>query len=271
MNDSHVDHSHIPQVVITRPHDQSEQFEKLLTVEGLRAKTFPTITIEPLALNHHLEVVLDRIGAGDFLWIIFSSANAVRTLAHALQTRGIAGIPKGTRVASQGPRTAEAVRVLLNRSSDLVPQVSVAENFAHELRERIPSGSSVVLPSAERTRGVIDSTLDAAGIAVTHLPLYRTIPARYDVGLSSQLQQVLAHDPLVALFSPSAVEGLCALLSANLEEMRDRFRRLRCASIGPITSRAIRDIGGFVAVEARDHTDEGLCRAVVEYVRGAPK
>ena len=39
--------------------------------------------------------------------------------------------------------------------------------------------------------------------------------------------------------------------------------RVRVASIGPVTSRQLRDLGVRVEVEARDHTIQGLIQAMI--------
>ena len=264
---------HPSTVVITRPPDQAEHFERLLLAAQIPVRLLPTITIEPLVLNHHQEIILDRLLAGDFHWLIFSSANAVRALAAAVDGRG--DIPKLVRCAAQGPKTAEAVKQHLRRSCDLVPQISVAEPFAEELRRTIPVGSTVLLPSAERTRGVLDSTLDKAGIQVTHLPLYRTVPAPYEAELSKRLLDQVQQGAIVSVFSPSAVEGVANLLDCfdkaavtkepGVEKVgRSIMNTVRFATIGPITTRAVVERGGRVVVEASDHTDEGLIRAIIQ-------
>jgi len=53
---------------------------------------------------------------------------------------------------------------------------------------------------------------------------------------------------------------LCALKAAGKAPL---FRTLKFASIGPVTSQAVRDRGGRVAVEAATSTIEGLIAALV--------
>ena len=61
----------------------------------------------------------------------------------------------------------------------------------------------------------------------------------------------------IAFTSSSTVENFHALFGA------ERLKGVRVASIGPITSATARKLGIEVAVEAADHTAEGLVEAIL--------
>jgi uroporphyrinogen III methyltransferase/synthase len=63
--------------------------------------------------------------------------------------------------------------------------------------------------------------------------------------------------------SASTFTNFGQLLGDRAAEM---LRGLKLASIGPITSRAMRSAGYEPTVEARRHTTEGLADAITEYV-----
>ena len=85
---------------------------------------------------------------------------------------------------------------------------------------------------------------------------YRTVPETRDTsGAQRQLAQNGAD--LITFTSSSTVENFVALGLPWPKEMR-------VASIGPITSKTIRDQGLNVDVEARRHDIDGLVQAIRE-------
>jgi uroporphyrinogen III methyltransferase/synthase len=67
----------------------------------------------------------------------------------------------------------------------------------------------------------------------------------------------------VTVTSASCVDHLFDALRAEGKERL--FKRLRFASIGPVTSAAVRAHGGHVAVEANASTIEGLVEALLRH------
>ena len=85
---------------------------------------------------------------------------------------------------------------------------------------------------------------------------YRTVPETRDIrGAQSQLAQGGAD--LITFTSSSTVENFVGLGLPWPEGMR-------IASIGPITSKTVRDQGLKVDVEARRHDIDGLVQAIKE-------
>ena len=85
---------------------------------------------------------------------------------------------------------------------------------------------------------------------------YRTVPETRQIsGAQRQLSQEGAD--LITFTSSSTVENFLALGLPWPKGMR-------IASIGPITSKTVRDQGLNVDIEARRHDIEGLVRAIRE-------
>ena len=86
---------------------------------------------------------------------------------------------------------------------------------------------------------------------------YRTVPETRDIsGAQRQLAQSGAD--LITFTSSSTVENFLALGLPWPKGMR-------IASIGPITSKTVRDNGLTVDVEARRHDIDGLVQAISEF------
>ena len=77
-------------------------------------------------------------------------------------------------------------------------------------------------------------------------------------GAAAQLTETGAN--WITFTSGSTVEHFHARF--NLPELVKRFPKMRLASIGPETSKALAALGQQAAVEAKPHTVEGLIKAL---------
>jgi len=110
---------------------------------------------------------------------------------------------------------------------------------------------------AEKARDTLPKELSAMGAIVDEGFAYRTVPETRD---RSGARRQLAHDgaDLITFTSSSTVENFLALGLPWPKGMR-------IASIGPITSKTVRDQGLKVDVEARRHDIDGLVQAISEF------
>jgi len=114
----------------------------------------------------------------------------------------------------------------------------------------------ILVVRAEKARDVLPKELSAAGAIVDEAVAYRTVPETRDIrGAQRQLAQDGAD--LITFTSSSTVENFVAIGLPWPKGMR-------VASIGPITSKTIRDNGLNVDVEARRHDIDGLIQAIRE-------
>jgi uroporphyrinogen III methyltransferase/synthase len=114
----------------------------------------------------------------------------------------------------------------------------------------------ILLVRAEKARDTLPKELSAMGAIVDEAVAYRTVPETRDTnGARRQLMQDGAD--LITFTSSSTVENFLALGLPWPKGMR-------IASIGPITSKTVRDQGLKVDVEARRHDINGLVQAIRE-------
>lgn len=235
-------------VVLTRPRDQAPALAARLAELGANVVELPTIQIEPPASWGPLDAALKRLESFD--WLIFTSANGVRFFlerldASARDLRAVRG-----RICAIGPATAAALAAL-HLKVDLMPEEYVAESVVQAF-ERIPlEGARILLPRAAVARDLIPKELEKFGARVSVVEAYRTVPAA-GVAWPADL-----HPDWVLFTSSSTVENFVALFGAG------RLRNARVASIGPVTSATARRLGVEVAVEAAQHTTEGLVDALL--------
>jgi uroporphyrinogen III methyltransferase/synthase len=237
-------------VVVTRPREQAAPFAALLERHGARVVVFPTIVTRPAD-----PAALDRAIAAleTYAWVVFPSANAVRFVRDRLAAAGRHGMPAGVRVAAVGSATAalleqHGIRV------DAVPEEFVGTAVPPALGDL--RGRRVLLPRADIGRAETVAALEAAGARVEAVTVYHTVPAEPDpAGLAALERGVDA----VTFTSPSTFTNFRQLLGDRAAAL---LGRAVIASIGPVTSAAIRDAGLPVHVEPAEHTTAALAAAL---------
>jgi uroporphyrinogen-III synthase len=199
--------------------------------------------------------------AGDFDWLVVTSANAVRMMDERLTALGLGAQSLAhMRCAAVGPSTAEVLREL-GLAVDVVPERYVGEALADALADRV-RGQRVLLVRAAAARDVVPDALLAAGATLTVVDAYRTVVPADAVG---RARAVFSDEPLpdaVVFTSGSTVTHL-------LDVLRDAGlacpREVACVSIGPVTSAAVRDAGLVVAAEAETASLDALVDACVRF------
>lgn len=235
-------------VVVTRAVHQAEELAAPLRELGAEAILVPVIGMAPPADLEPLKQAAVRT----YDWIIFTSANAVAAFAEYVRD------PQGltSRIAVVGASTQRAARQRGFRVS-LVPEEYVAESLLAALaNEKLP-GRRILIPSADDARDVLPGGLRERGADVDVVVAYRNILPE-EVKL---LAQSVFREPFpdwVTFASPSAVKNLASIAGVAA------LGRVRIASIGPVTSAAVRKLGLPVAAEARVHSTEGLIEALCE-------
>ena len=241
-------------VAITRAVQQAGELHARLAELGAEVLEQPAIEIYPVEDPAPFDNILkDRLRAFD--WIIFSSANGVekffeRLFALGRDARGLSDV----KLAVIGPGTAQKLREY-HLLADLVPTEYRAEALAAEL---VPgaAGKAFLLIRASRGREVLADELLKAGGYVEQVVAYES-------------QDVTEGDPRVAqLLSTGQLDWLTVTSSAIARSLvnlfGDELRQTKLASISPITSATLRELGFEPAAEAREYTMEGVVRAIVE-------
>ncbi|HWB11990.1 MAG TPA: uroporphyrinogen-III C-methyltransferase [Pirellulales bacterium] len=241
-------------VVVTRPAGQCEPLRSRFCELGAEVVVQPAIEIGPPASWEAVDRVLTHLDRFD--WLVFSSANGVdyllgRLLAAHGDLRKLAGI----RLAAIGPGTADALAAYHLRA-DLIPAEYRAEALAEALADAAAK-QQVLLVRASRGREVLAERLQAAGVPVEQVVAYES-------------RDVTAPDPAVAerlrngeidwvtVSSSAIARSLAALFGRDL-------RHTRLASISPVTSATLRELGLAPATEASEYTMEGLVEAILRW------
>jgi uroporphyrinogen III methyltransferase/synthase len=225
-------------IAVTRAREQASGLAARLQALGARVVLAPAIRTEPL------DARLPDLGGFDLLCLT-SPTGAVRLLALVRDARALAG----PQIAAIGPGTAAALRSG-GIEPDVVPERSNAEGLVDAL-EGVDVRRALIA-RAEEGREVLPDALRARGAEVELLALYRTIAEP----LSDTERAAALEADLLVFASSSAVRAF--------HDAAGTLAGPRIASIGPATSATIRDLGGAVAIEAAEHTPDGLIGAILE-------
>lgn len=256
---------HGQRIAVTRMQDQAAELAAPLAAAGAEVIAAPTIGLGELDDYGAVDAALRDLGR--YAWVVFTSANGVSGLFARLKALGMDSRQLAlVRIAAIGSGTAARLAEHGLRP-DLIPEEAVGESVAAALIAAGISGKRILLPRAEVARPELPNALAEAGGICDDLPVYRTLCPQ---SLPQEFLESLDRHELnwITLTSPSSFNNLVALLGP---ERRDTLRQVSLASIGPVTTRAIRESGYDIAVEAKSHDVSGLVAAIMDAVRSRRK
>jgi uroporphyrinogen III methyltransferase/synthase len=224
-------------IAVTRAREQASDLGRRLQTLGARVVLAPAIRTEPL------DAELPDLSGFDLLCLT-SPTGAARLLELVRDARDLAG----PRIAAIGPGTAAALRAG-GIEPDILPSRSNAEGLVEAL-EGVEVRHALIA-RAQEGREVLPDALRERGAEVELLALYRTIAEP----LSDTERAAALGADLLVFASSSAVKAF--------QSAAGTLTGPRIASIGPATSATIRELGGEVAIEAAEHTPDGLIGAIL--------
>ena len=245
--------------LVTRTREQASAFAALLEAQGAEAVCVPTIKIVPPANWGPLDYEVRELEDVDIL--ILTSANGVSAFFERLfANEQYVGLLRDIDVVAVGPKTAKALKEYAV-TANIVPTDHCAEGIVAELLNRDMTGKKVLYPRAELARPYLVDSLREAGADVADPIAYRTLVPAENTDQIRKLLETAALDA-ICFSSSSTFDNLIAMLG---EDLRELLGETRLFSIGPLTSKTIREHGYTVALEPAAWTLEALVEAMVQY------
>jgi uroporphyrinogen III methyltransferase/synthase len=224
-------------IAVTRARAQASDLAARLRALGASVVDAPAIRIEALPVD-----LPDPRG---YDLLVLTSPNGVQELfRHVRDARALAG----PAIAVIGPGTAAALRAH-GIEPDVVPERAVGEGLVEALAGR--SFQRALVARAQDARDVVPDALRATGTEVDVVALYRTVAEPLD---AAARDAALGAD--WATFTSASSVRFFRQAAGTLDGPR-------LASIGPVTSAALRELGREPDLEAADHTPAGLVAALV--------
>jgi len=245
-------------IVVTRARAQAAELSGKLSELGADVLEIPCIKVgQPSTYQPLTDALLEL---NSYEWLVFTSANGVKTFfdlffrAHQ-DMRDIGG----ARIAAVGPATAAKLREL-HLQVDLMPEEAVGKKIATAFAKyQNMENVKVCLLRAEAANPDLPKALEELGAIVDDIPVYATVADTEDVAKAGDDLRTRGAD-WITFTSGSTVEHFHARF--NLPALLKNFPEIKLASIGPETTKGLESIGVKPAIEAKEHTVEGLVAAI---------
>jgi uroporphyrinogen III methyltransferase/synthase len=235
-------------VAVTRARAQASGLARSLSELGARVVQAPVIRIQPLK-----EDPSEPLDLEGYDLICLTSPNGVAALFERLAGAGLdARALAGARVAAIGPGTARALAEH-GIAVDIMPERFVAESLVESLAE-LPVKRALIARARE-ARDVLPDALRAQGAEVDVVPLYETVAEPLS---PRTLAQARAAD-YITFTSSSTVRFFLQAAGGSAELSPST----RIVSIGPVTSRTLREHGLDPHVPATRHDIDGVLQALL--------
>ena len=255
-------------VIVGRARHQAGALSSGLRALGAEVTEIPFIEIRKPRSYKPLDAALKNLHEYD--WLILTSVNGVEALWQRLnKLRLTKRQVKHLKIAAIGPATRKAIEKH-GLKVNVVPEEYVAESVVEALRNEVP-GKRVLLARARVARDVIPRELRTLDAKVDVVEAYETIiPQSSRTRLREILKNPKRRPHFIIFTSSSTARNFVALLGKKARNERPHpakaspINSIRLASIGPVTSATLRELGLRVDIEAKEYTIPGLVEALVK-------
>ncbi len=247
-------------ILVGRARHQAGALSSGLSALAATVIEIPFIEIRKPKSYKPLDAALRDLPSYD--WLILTSVNGVDALWERMKhLRLTKRAFDHLQVAAIGPATKKAIEKR-GVKVDVVPKEYVAESVVESLRDRI-EGKRVLLARAKVARDVIPTELGDLGAKVDVVEAYETVvPASSRTRLRAVMKNSKQRPQVITFTSSSTVKNFAAMIP-HARDARAYTSGVKMASIGPVTSATLRELGLPVDIEAKEFTIPGLVKAIV--------
>ncbi|MEA3227423.1 MAG: uroporphyrinogen-III C-methyltransferase [Planctomycetota bacterium] len=243
-------------IVVTRDTAGNADFAGKIIDRGGNPVEFATIRIEPRTDSNEFLQALAKFSEYD--WIIFTSGNGATTFFDALDGLGQDARAFGSaKVAAIGSKTAEKLAEF-GIKADFVPDVFTGRELGRQLLgfANLYDKKVLLLRSAIASNELVE-VLTEGGAKVDNVAVYTAAQVKSD---TSSLVEALGEGTIdwVTFASPSSVDGFFGQVPIGTVNSS----KAKVASIGPVTSGRLKELGVKVDVTAAEHTIDGLVDSI---------
>ena len=243
-------------IVMTRDAAGNTDFAEKIVRRGGNPLGFETIRIKPLTDSNDFLRTLTKIMQYD--WVIFTSGNGVTIFFDALESMGKdARVFGSAKIAAIGSGTAEHLS-RFGIKTDFVPDVFTGRELGKQLIGFANlRNKRILLLRSQIASGELLDILAGAGAEVDNVAVYTAVSAESE---PAWLVDGIGEGTIDWLMfaSPSSADGFFKQIDSGAVNSG----KVKVASIGPVTSERLKQIGVTVDVTAKEHTLDGLLDAI---------
>ena len=239
---------------------RAQEMGWLIAAKGGRPISAPTLREVPLEENPVALAFGEELLAGRYQMIIFLTGVGTRTLFELLEKRysseELVASLKRVVVVVRGPKPTAVLREIGVPITVTAPEPNTWREVLAELdarRDEVPlKGRRVAVQEYGVPNPELVRKLEARGAIVTRVPVYRWTLPQDLAPLRSAIGAIIAGEVDLALFT-NMIQVVHLFQVAEqkglADELRQAFRRVVVASIGPTASGCLREYGLDVDLE----------------------
>jgi uroporphyrinogen III methyltransferase/synthase len=248
-------------IVVTRDADGNAEFAARIAEKLAIPLELPVTKLKSLTDSNALLKTLTEIST--YNWVIFTSPNGVELFFGLL-----AKLNKDSRVFGQAKIAAIGTETAARLAqsgirADLVPSSFTSIDLAKDLIESADlRGKKILLLRSKLAGDDLPQLLKTAGAVVIEVHVYTQEKNLCDLKCVSGK---LAEKQIDWLTFASPFAATCFFEQVPVEFVKSSSAKV--ASIGPVTSKRLAEIGVKVDIEAAEHTIDGLLDAIEKEAR----
>lgn len=243
-------------IVITRGTTERKDIVEKLRNLGANVLSIPTIEIKEISPNEKLDKAIKNLK--EYNHIVFTSINGVNIFFERLfqlgyDARAIANI----KISTVGPSTSDAVRKY-GINPDFMPSTYVGEELVNELKTRLLKDDKVLIPRSKNGRAYLIEELSKI-CTIDEVHSYETVKSTVDnEDIVDSIKELLS--PYILFSSPTTFINFKKILGENGEDVLDKSKII---SIGPVTSKTIKESGYKVYMQPKHYTFDGILETLI--------
>ena len=250
-------------IVTTRPSGKERELVDALSGFGAEVYNLPTIEIQPAKINYKTEMVLTKLHKYD--WLLLTSQNGVTAFLELMKhVHGNWKLPTNLKIGVYGEKSSKELA-----KNNITPDfVCVGESslvLYKQLKGRyLQKNQNVLLMLGDLADKKYEPHFNGF-VNYTRLNVYQTTtPKEVNPKLITRIKDN-AFD-LIVFTSPSTFKNLLELTDHEVKP-----KDIKAASIGPSTTKAIRNLGGEPLLTARKPDIQTLTEDILHYFQQKKK
>ena len=243
-------------IISTRALEPSDTLPEIMRSSGAKLLSLPMIEIIPSSLDPRMTDKLNNLNQYD--WIFFTSKNGVvNFFKQLIDAKGSTELPKTLKLAVIGYKTGLELEYY-GYAPTFISEENTAEEFMNRFDAKYkPENQNILLSLGNLADNTLQNNLSLKN-TVHRINVYQTVkPAQADTEIIDLIKN--NQYDLIVFTSPSTFNNFCTFYDSSLLE------KLKMASIGSVTTKAIQKAGLEPLFTAKKSNAEGIRDAITEF------